>query len=148
MGVAVLSCFSFLPGQWVLRSPTLAALFQFGLREALLFLALLLPLAALASALLMAVAIRCQTVKEAQANATVVMMAASLLPLVQVFNQEGEAAWHLWVPALAQATLMGRVLKGEALPPVDLLLPLGVAALLTLACLRYVAARLHTAALR
>jgi sodium transport system permease protein len=46
MLIAVLSCFSFLPGQWLLRSEALAAMFQFGWREALLFLALLLPLAA------------------------------------------------------------------------------------------------------
>ena len=46
MGVAVLSCFSFLPGQWLLRSETLSAMFLFGPREALLFIALLLPLAA------------------------------------------------------------------------------------------------------
>ena len=38
--IAVLSCLSFLPGQWLLRSETLAALFQFGLREALAFIAL------------------------------------------------------------------------------------------------------------
>ena len=97
----------------MLRSDTLAAMFQYGLREALLFLVVLLPLAAALSALLMAVAIRCKTFKEAQASATIVVLAASLLPLVNVFNLGGEAAWHLWVPALAQNTLMTRVLKGE-----------------------------------
>jgi hypothetical protein len=35
------------------------------------------------------------------------------MPLVRVLNQEGTAPWHLGVPALAQTTLMGRVLKGE-----------------------------------
>ena len=74
MLIAVLSCFSFLPGQWLLRSDTLAAMFQYGPREALLFLVVLLPFAAAASALLMAVAIRCKTFKEAQASATVVML--------------------------------------------------------------------------
>ena len=34
MLIAVLSCFSFLPGQWLLRSETLSAMFQFGPREA------------------------------------------------------------------------------------------------------------------
>ena len=38
MLIAVLSCFSFLPGQWVLRSDTLAAMFQYGPREAVLFI--------------------------------------------------------------------------------------------------------------
>ena len=63
----------------------------------------------------MAVAIRCRTFKEAQASSTVVVLAVSLLPLVNVFDLGGEAPWHLWAPALAQNTLMTRVLKGEAL---------------------------------
>ena len=70
MLIAVLSCLSFLPAQGLLRSDTLAALFRFGLREAGLFLALLLPLAATLSALMMAIAIRCKTFKEAQASNT------------------------------------------------------------------------------
>src|SRR5204862_2805744 len=96
MLIAVLSCFSFLPGQWLLRSDTLAAMFQYGLREALLFLVVLLPFAAAASALLMAVAIRCKTFKEAQASATVVMLAASLLPLINVFSLGQDAPWYFW----------------------------------------------------
>jgi sodium transport system permease protein len=123
-------------------------MFQFGLREASLFLALLLPLAAMMSALLMAVAIRCRTFKEAQANNTVVLLVVSLLPLVSLFGQEGEKPWHLWVPALAQITLMGRVLKGELIAAPDLLAPLGVAALGTLLCVAFVARQLRGAALR
>ncbi|MFZ5546940.1 MAG: ABC transporter permease, partial [Pseudomonadota bacterium] len=142
MLIAVLSSFSFLPGQWLLRSESLAALFQYGLREAALFLVLLLPLAAALSALLMAVAIRCRSFKEAQANNTVVILVVSLLPLVTLFNQEGEQPWHLWVPALGQTTLMNRVLKGEALGAVDVLLPLGVCGLLAVMCLAFVARQL------
>ena len=148
MLVAVVSCFSFLPGQWLLRSETLAAMFQFGGREAALFLALLLPLAAMLSALLMAVAIRCKTFKEAQANTTVVVLAVSLMPMFTAFNHGGEQPWHLWLPALAQITLMQRVLEGEILGAADLLLPLAVAALLTALCLAFVARQLRAAALK
>jgi sodium transport system permease protein len=148
MLIAVLSCFSFLPAQWLLRSETLAAMFQFGLREAALFLALLLPLAAMLSALMMAIAIRCKSFKEAQANNTVVILAVSMLPLITVFNQEGEQAWHLWVPSLAQVTLMARVLKGEAFSAPDLLIPLSVAGVATALCVAYVARQLRVAALR
>ena len=148
MLIAVLSCLSFLPGQWLLRSETLAALFQFGLREALLFIALLLPLAGALAALLMAIAIRCKTFKEAQANATVVILGVSLLPLVTVFNQEGAAPWHLWVPALAQSTLMGRVLKGEALIAADVLTSVVVCVALAVLALAYVVRTLRSAALR
>jgi len=148
MLIAVLSCFSFLPAQWLLRSETLAARFQFGLREASLFLALLLPLAAMLSALLMAVAIRCKSFKEAQASSTVVVLVVSLLPLVSLFSQEGEKPWHLWTPALAQITLMGRVLKGEPMAGWEWALPLAVCLLLVLLCLAYVARGLRAAAMK
>jgi sodium transport system permease protein len=148
MLIAVLSSLSFLPGQWVLQSDTLAAMFQYGLREALLFLVVLLPFAAALSALLMAVAIRCKSFKEAQASATIVLLATSLLPLINVFNLGSEAAWHLWVPALAQNTLMTRVLKGEGFGPAEILIPLLVCIVLTGASLWFVARRLRHAALR
>jgi sodium transport system permease protein len=148
MLIALLSCFSFLPGQWLLRSETLAALFRYGPHEALAFLLLLLPLAAALSAVLMAIAIRCKTFKEAHANGNVLLIVVSLLPLVALFGQEGEARWHLWVPALAQVTLMGRVLKGEALLPLDVALTALVCAVVTAAALAFVVRRLRDAALR
>ena len=148
MLIAVLSCFSFLPAQWLLRSDTLQALFQFGLREALLFLAVLLPLAAALSAVLMAVAIRCKSFKEAQASSAVVVLGVSLLPLVTVFNLGGEAPWHLWIPALAQNTLMTRVLKGEDFSTSQVLIPLAVCVALTVLGVWFVARRLRSAAVR
>ena len=147
MLIALLSCASFLPGQWLLRSETLAALFRFGVREGALFLALLLPLAGALSALLMALAIRSRSVKEAQAGAAALALLVSLLPMLSLFGQEGEARWHLAVPALAQITLMGRVLKAEAMSAWELALPLAVCVLLCAACLGYVARRLRRAAL-
>jgi sodium transport system permease protein len=148
MLIALLSCLSFLPGQWLLRSETLAALFQFGLREVALFLALLVPLAAALSALMMAIAIRCRTFKEAQANNTVVILGVSLLPLMTLFNDGAEAPWQLWVPALGQGALMNRVLKGEAVGPLDLAGPLIVCAALTALGLVYVTCQLRGAALK
>ncbi len=148
MLIAVLSCLSFLPAQSFLRSETLAAMFQFGWREAALFLALLAPLAAALAAVMMAIAIRCKTFKEAQANNTVVILGVSLLPMFTLFNQSGEAPWHLWTPALGQVTLMNRVLKGEALAPQDVLIPLSVCAAITVLCIAFVARQLRAAALR
>ncbi len=148
MLIAVLSCLSFLPGQWLLRSEALAAMFRFGVGEALAFIALLAPLAGALSALLMAIAIRCKTFKEAQANSTVVMLAISLLPMMTWFNQEGTAPWHLWVPALAQTTLMGRVLKGETLAVADVLPSVAVCVLLALVAVGFVARTLKGAAVR
>ena len=148
MLIAVLSCLSFLPGQWLLRSDRLQAMFQFGWVEVGLFLGVLLPFAAAASAVLMAVAIRCKSFKEAQANSTVVVMAVSLLPMVSVFNQTGEKAWHFFVPALAQNTLMLRVLKGEGFSAFQVGVPLLVCGLLTVGSLWFVARSLRGAAVR
>ena len=148
MLIAVLSCFSFLPGQWLLRSDTLAALFRYGPREAALFVAVLLPFAAALSAVLMAVAIRCKSFKEAQASAAVVILAVSMLPLASLFNLGGEAPWHLWVPALAQNTLMTRVLKGEGFSATQIVVPFAVCLLLTAVAVTYVARRLREAAVR
>ena len=148
MLVAVLSCFSFLPGQWLLRSDTLAAMFQYGPREAGLFLVVLLPFAAAVSALLMAVAIRCKTFKEAQARTTVVMLGASLLPLINVFSLGGESPWYLWVPALAQNVLMTHVLKGEVFTATQLIVPFVMCFAVTSACVALVARALRNAAVR
>jgi sodium transport system permease protein len=143
MLIAVLSSASFLPGQWLLRNETLAALFQYGPAEALAFLALLLPLAGALAAVLMAVAIRCKTFKEAQASATVVALAVSLAPMAGLFSLDGERPWHLWVPALAQSSLMNRVLRGEAIGGLDLLPPTAMCALLVVLGLADVSRRLR-----
>ncbi len=146
--IAVLSCMSFLPAQWLLRSDTLQAMFQFGVYEAVMFIAVLLPLAAALAAALMAVAIRCKSFKEAQASSTVVVMGISMLPMVTLFNQSGEAPWHLWVPALAQYTLMTRVLKGESFGVEQALIPLLVCTVLAVVCTSFVARTLRSAAVR
>jgi sodium transport system permease protein len=77
-----------------------------------------------------------------------VLLVVSMLPLATMFNQDGEQPWHLAVPALAQITLMGRVLRGEAVGPLDHLLPLAVCVALVVVALAYVARQLRTAAVR
>ena len=145
--IALLSVFSFLPGQWLLHSETLSALFRFGPGEALRFLLVLAPLAAALSGLLMAVAMRCASVKEAQANASVVLLVASLLPLASLLQQGAEAAWHLWVPVLAQVTLMNRVLRGEAMGAGDALMASALAGLVAVLALAAVVGPMRRAAL-
>jgi sodium transport system permease protein len=146
--IAVLSCASFLPGQWLLRSDRLAAMFQYGVSEALLFIVVLLPFAAAVSALLMAVAIRSRSFKEAQASTTVVMLGATLLPLINIFSLGPDSAWYLWVPALAQNVLMTHVLKGEAFGTVQIVVPLAVCVAMTAGGIWFVARSLRSAALR
>ena len=136
--IAVLSCMSFLPAQSLLRSEPLAALFRFGWVEAAWFIGLLAPLAAALAALMMAIAIRCKTFKEAQANTVVLTLLVTMTPMVSLFNQEGESGWNLWVPALAQPTLMNRVLKNAPISAMDVAPSLLVCIALTVAALMFV----------
>lgn len=146
--VAVLSNLSFLPGQWLMRSDALAAMFQFGWGEALRFLLLQIPLGAGLSAVLMALAIRTKTFKEAQASTTLVITAVALTPMVAIVNPGGEAAWHLWVPGLGQNLLMMQVLKGEPLTLAKVMPTVIVGAALTVAGLALVARSMRAAVAR
>jgi len=148
MAIAVLSAASFVPSQWLIRSEALRAMFQFGWREAVSFVLILVPLAATVAALLMAVAIRCKSFKEAQAASSVVILTASLLPLVAVFDQGAGQPWFAWVPALGQHSLMNQVLRGEGLSTSALAASVGVAALLVVASLGFVVRGLRQAAVR
>lgn len=148
MMVALLSNISFLPAQQLMRSDSLQAMFQFGWREAAMFLLLQLPLGAGLSAVLMALAIRTKTFKEAQASATLVMTAVSLTPMVSIMNPGAESAWHLWVPGLAQNALMLTVLKGEHLTFMKVMPSVVVGALLTIAGLAFVTRSMRAAVSR
>jgi sodium transport system permease protein len=118
--IAVLSCISLIPAQHLLRSESFAALIRFGWGEAAWFVALLVPLAAAAAALMMAVAIRCRTIKEAQATNAIIITLFTLSSVAQLFGgQQGETRWQLWVPASAQLALMDRVLKGTPIALAD-----------------------------
>jgi sodium transport system permease protein len=94
------------------------------------------------------VAIRCKTFKEAQASTTVVMLGASLLPLINVFSLGGESPWYLWVPALAQNVLMTHVLKGEAFTAEQVGVPMLVCVAVAAAGVWFVARNLRGAAVR
>jgi len=76
------------------------------------------------------------------------VLVVSMLPLVLVLNQEGTAPWHLWVPALAQTTLMGRVLKGDLPGLAEALPSLVVCVVLAVLSIGFVARTLRSAALK
>ena len=146
--VAALSAFGFLPAQLLIKSDALAAQFRFGWQEASLFAALLAPLAIAAGGLLMAMAIRTKTFKEAQASANLVLMVVGFLPLIPMLNPGADAAWHYWVPGLAQYQQMMLVLKGEALGLARVLPPLLAAAAIAGVSVWYVAREMRAAASR
>lgn len=146
--VAALASFSFLPAQLLIKSDALAAQFRFGWADAASFALLLLPVAAAMGALLMAVAIRTKTFKEAQASANLVIMVFSLMPLIAIMNPGADAAWHYWLPGLGQYQQMMQLLKGETLRLDQWGPPLLSAALIIAADMAYVARAMRAAASR
>ena len=74
---------------------------------------------ALLPAALLYVGTRGRTLKEAQANVSVLLFIVSMLPVIQLFLQKREPPWLLWVPVSAQYTLLSRALRGDAIPALD-----------------------------
>jgi sodium transport system permease protein len=120
--------------------PAVGVPFLFGAAELLRFLLVLAPLVALLPAALLYVGMRGRSLKEAQANVSVLLFIVSMLPVIQLFLQRKEPAWLLWVPISAQYTLLTRALRGEAIAVLDwsqsATVPLALTALALLAVAR------------
>jgi sodium transport system permease protein len=134
-GVVCLTLLGFVLAMKLVRSESLAALFQFGPRELAVFAGLLLPFAGLASALLMLVAAYGRSYKEAQTYAGYIMMVVNFVPLVTFFLSAQDAPWQRFVPALAQHMAMARATRGGGIGALDIVLPGAVSLLGALACL-------------
>ncbi|MBV8605643.1 MAG: ABC transporter permease [Pelomonas sp.] len=148
MAVAVLANLGYVPAQDLIHNETLQAMFRFGPAEALRFLLLQLPLAAGLSALLMAVAIRSKTYKEAQAGSALVITGISLAPMVAIMNPGAEPFWYYLVPGLGQYTLMMQVLKGQALQFAPVATTVAGGIVLMIAGLAFVARSMRSAVAR
>jgi sodium transport system permease protein len=116
-------------------SARLSTIFAFGLPEFLRFSAVALPFACMIAAVLMLIATFGRTYKEAQTYASYVALLVNFVPLVTVFAALPDARWQRFVPALAQQTVMARILRGDDVGAFDYLVPPLVAALATAVCL-------------
>ncbi len=117
------------------RDETLAALMQFGVREVLLFVALLLPFCLLVAAVNMLAATWGRTFKEAQTYVSYFTLLVNLAPLVPLFLTDRDAAWQLFVPSLAQLMVLMRALRGEPVGALEVGLPAAIALALAAAAL-------------
>ena len=131
--VVVLTLVGFRAAMLFISNESLAALLQFGAAESALFLAMLLPFAAMIAALNMFAATWGRSHKEAQTYASYLTMLVNFAPVVPMFLSVRDAAWQLLVPAMAQQTVMMRALRGDTVTAMDVLLPgaiaLGITAL-------------------
>ena len=102
--------------------PAVGVPFLFGLAELSRMLLVLLPLVLLFPAVLLYLAARGRTVKEAQANVSVIMFVVGFLPAAGLFLQWREPDWIAAVPVVGQFSLMRIALRGDALPALQVLL--------------------------
>ncbi len=115
--------------------PAVGIPFLFSANEYGRFLLVLLPVILLVPAVLLYVGTRGRTYKEAQTNVQVLMFIVSLVPAVQLFLQQKEPPWLVFVPISGQYTLLRQALRGEAIPVDNLLASYVVPAVLICAAL-------------
>ncbi|MCX8003563.1 MAG: ABC transporter permease subunit [Burkholderiaceae bacterium] len=141
--IVALTMAGFLLALRLIPSENLAAVMQLQWREVGVFLALLLPFAALMAAANMLAATFGRSHKEAQTYVSYLAMGVQFAALAPVLLPVRDAAWQWFVPAIAQLTVLLRALRGEAVGAYDLLLPAVIAAAGTAVCL-WLQARLLT----
>lgn len=111
--IVILTVSSFFPAQSIIANEALRAEFQFGIKDALAFMIVLIPLAAALSSLQVALSLTCKSFKEANVRNQLLSLAVSFMPMFFVINPGKEPAWLGWVPVMAQTQMMNQVLKGE-----------------------------------
>lgn len=121
--VGVLTISGFLAAAALYAERKLASLLQFGLPEALVFLALMIPFAAFTSALQMLVSTYGRTYREAQTYVSYLATLVSFVPVIALFSGLKDDAWQLGVPVLGQLTALMRVLRGDTLAIADFAVP-------------------------
>jgi sodium transport system permease protein len=115
--------------------PAVGVPFLFGLRELGRFVVVLLPLVLMFAALLLWLAARGRTVKEAQANVSLLMFVVGIVPAATLFLQWREPIWVTAIPVVGQFSLMRTALRGEALPALQLALSYAAPLVLTVLAL-------------
>jgi ABC-type Na+ efflux pump permease subunit len=121
--------------------PPVGIPFLFGPREFGRFLAILAPMIALMPALLLWLASRARTIKEAQTNLSLLLFVVSIVPVAQLFLQRREPDWLVAVPISGQYMMLNRALRGEGIAPADLALSYVVPAILVALALWGIARR-------
>lgn len=111
--IVLLTVASFFPAQSLIANDALRAEFQFGLKDAVAFLMILIPLAAALSAMQVALSLTCKTFKEAQVRNQIISFVVTFMPVFFLLNPGKEPPWLGWVPVMAQTQMMNQILKGE-----------------------------------
>jgi sodium transport system permease protein len=105
--------------------------FNFGLREFVGFMAVLVPFAFMVPAVFLAAGSAAKTAKEAQSSLGMGASLVGLLPMISFLRQTQAPWWDAWVPVNGQYAVLSKVLRSEAIPSLDWLamwvIPIAVA---------------------
>ncbi len=121
--VAVLTLGGFVIAASLYAGKRLAALMAFGGPEFLAFVAVVVPFAAMTSALQMLICTYGRSYREAQTYVSYLATVVSFVPVIVLFSGMKDSLWQLAVPVLAQQVVLGRVIRGDVIAPVDWLMP-------------------------
>jgi sodium transport system permease protein len=133
--IIVLTMAGFMVSMRLITNETLSALMQLQWREVAIFVALLLPFAALMAAVNMLAATFGRTYKEAQTYVSYIAMGVQFSAIVPVFLTVRDAPWQQFVPSIAQLSVLMRALRGDPVGPSDLLIPGAVCIAAAAVCL-------------
>ena len=117
----------------------IAALSSFGLPELALSVAMIVPFAAMTAGLQMLISTYGRSYREAQTYVSYLATLVSFVPLVVFFAGLKDAAWQLWVPVLGQQVVLTRIVRGDALVPLDWAIPSALALAIAVGCVALVA---------
>jgi sodium transport system permease protein len=113
----------------------LEALGGFGVIELVQFIAIMIPLAAMTSALQVLICTYGRSYREAQTYVSYLFTLVSFVPLLAMFSGLKDAAWQRLVPVLGPQMALSRIIRGDAVTGADYLVPAAVAAVITALCL-------------
>jgi sodium transport system permease protein len=133
--VAALTLSGFVLAAIVYAARKIEALAAFGAFELLQFFAVIVPFAAMTSALQLLICTYGRTYREAQTYSSYVFTVVSFVPMIVLFSGLKDAFWQLAVPVLGQQMVLARVMRGDAVGGADYLVPAAVAAAIAIACL-------------
>jgi len=133
--VATLTLTGFVVAATLYSQKKIAATLTFGWPELAQFVAVTIPFAAMTSALQMLICTYGRSYREAQTYMSYLVSVISFVPAVVVFAGLKDAFWQLLVPVLGQQMVLGRVIRGDAVPLTDYVVPAALALAIAAACL-------------
>jgi sodium transport system permease protein len=137
-GVAVLTLTGFVLAALLYAQKKLATLMAFGAPELAQFVLIVIPFAAMTSALQMLICTYGRSYREAQTYVSYLATVVSFVPVIVMFSGLKESPWQLAVPVLGQQMVLSRVVRGDVLALIDYVLPSAVALTIAALCVSLV----------